>query len=357
MSSNNNHSTPLITLENYEEWFLLYVDEELNAREKEAVETFAARYQQLQEELDLLCSTRLPAEPVKLEHKSELFSGHMKIASIDESLLLYIDNELAERERRQVEQRLAANQDLQLQYRLLLQTKSNPAEAISFPDKKSLYRTTTERRMIPYWMRVAPAVLLLAGTGAALWLGADLNETGVTPPVAVAPAKATPSNGHQQMPAVIDQPQPAIDVATYAATPVVVEKAKRVAKTKDIKPAFTVARGAQKEEKRTNNLPVPVQRPEEQVIAAHENKVPNSLQQNNNNQAVTDPVVEPYVTREATTTTPSYAMNASPAEAEKSGSLKGFLRKATRFIERRTGVSATNENDELLIGAVAIKLK
>jgi hypothetical protein len=44
-------------------------------------------------------------------------------------------------------------------------------------------------------------------------------------------------------------------------------------------------------------------------------------------------------------------------ENNKRGSVKGFLRKATRFIERRTGVATTNENDELLIGAVAIKLK
>src|SRR5687768_13209134 len=126
MSSNNNHSNPLITLENYEEWFLLYVDEELNAEEKAAVEAFAVRHPHLQEELDLLCGTRLPAETLKLENKSELFSGHMKIAAIDESLLLYIDNELPDSERKKLEQRLAADQDLQLQYRLLMQTKSDP---------------------------------------------------------------------------------------------------------------------------------------------------------------------------------------------------------------------------------------
>ena len=41
---------------------------------------------------------------------------------------------------------------------------------------------------------------------------------------------------------------------------------------------------------------------------------------------------------------------------EKKSTLKGFLRKATRFIERRTNISTTNENDELLIGAVSLKL-
>ena len=356
MSSNNNHSKSLITIENYEEWFLLYVDEELTAEEKEAVEAFAAQHPQLQEELELLCSTRLPAEPLKLENKSELFSGHMKTTSIDESLLLYIDNELSQPEREQLEQRLAADQDLQLQYRLLLQTKADPAEAISFPDKKSLYRTTTQRRIIPYWMRVAAAVLLVAGTGAAFWLDADPNDTAVKPAVAVAPAKVPQSGAEEQMPAVIHQPQPDIDVTAFAVEPKI-EKATPAGKIKESKPTYAVVREEKKEEKRSNNLPVPVQRAQEQVLAANENNVPNSLQQNNNNQTVTDPVAEPYVSKDATPTTPSYATNASPDEAEKSGSLKGFLRKATRFIERRTGVSATNENDELLIGAVAIKLK
>jgi hypothetical protein len=41
---------------------------------------------------------------------------------------------------------------------------------------------------------------------------------------------------------------------------------------------------------------------------------------------------------------------------EKKSSLKGILRKATRFIERRTNISTTDENDELLIGAVSLKL-
>ena len=41
----------------------------------------------------------------------------------------------------------------------------------------------------------------------------------------------------------------------------------------------------------------------------------------------------------------------------KKGSVKGFLRKATRLIEKRTGFDPTNENGELLLGVVAVKLK
>jgi hypothetical protein len=43
---------------------------------------------------------------------------------------------------------------------------------------------------------------------------------------------------------------------------------------------------------------------------------------------------------------------------ENKGSFKSFLRKATRMIERKTGIDPTNGDDEeLLVGALAVKLK
>ena len=57
-----NESSPLITLENYETFFLLYVDEELNTEERRVVETFAGKHPSLQDELQLLMQTRLQAD-------------------------------------------------------------------------------------------------------------------------------------------------------------------------------------------------------------------------------------------------------------------------------------------------------
>src|SRR5687767_7266297 len=206
--SSNNHTNPVINSSNYEEWFLLYVDEELNAAERKAVEVFAAAHPQLQEELDLLCSTRLPMDTVRLENKEALFSGNMKMNTVDESLLLYIDNELNQAEQKSIEARLASDQDLQLQYLLLLKTKA-AAPVIEFPNKKSLYRHT-QRRIVPIWLRAAAAVVLVAGTGAAFWFTGDTVTEGTTPEVAVVagPAPVIKNNQEDQMPAVIKQQQP-----------------------------------------------------------------------------------------------------------------------------------------------------
>ena len=62
MSFNSRHITP----ENYEEYLLLYVDNELTAAEKEMVDAFLIVHPELQIELDMLMSTRLPVLATRL---------------------------------------------------------------------------------------------------------------------------------------------------------------------------------------------------------------------------------------------------------------------------------------------------
>ena len=54
----SNHHSPMITRDNYEELFLLYVDDELTAEQKKAVDAFVLLHPDLKAELDLLCSTK-----------------------------------------------------------------------------------------------------------------------------------------------------------------------------------------------------------------------------------------------------------------------------------------------------------
>lgn len=65
--------------------------------------------------------------------------------------------------------------------------------------------------------------------------------------------------------------------------------------------------------------------------------------------------VEPYNNITASMQSAVYVENAGN-NGDKKGSLKTFLRKATRFVEKTTGIDPSNGDDELLIGAVALKL-
>ena len=111
MSSNTNHTNnTTITRTNYEEYFVLYMDGELTAEETVAVENFLAANPDLKEEMDILLSTKLPAEDISID-KAFLMSDSMKLNAIDEALLLYVDEELNGEEKKEVEKKISTNTD------------------------------------------------------------------------------------------------------------------------------------------------------------------------------------------------------------------------------------------------------
>ena len=63
-----------IGLNNYEDKFLLYVDNELSDQEKKAVETFVLQHPTLQSTFTTLKNTILPLESIKHPNKEELYN-------------------------------------------------------------------------------------------------------------------------------------------------------------------------------------------------------------------------------------------------------------------------------------------
>lgn len=340
MSSETIH----ITRHNYEEYFLLYVDNELSAAERMAVENFASSHPDLREELDILLeNTVLELPSASLEDKSFLMADSMKLNIMDDSLLLYIDNELGQQERSKVEKELRSNPEYQLQYNLLLSTKLQQ-EKILYPNKAELYRRT-ERAVGVYWLRVAAAVLVIAAITLVYFLNGD--SASIQPAVAVADPKKEN----------IVQP----DKEQVAVVPVeqkIAPAEKRIQKSnKNV--SVPVRQQIIPDDNKDNIAYAPVDKKTDPVPVVNTNQdvrtkaevadTGNGTQQNINTTSVTDPPIIAYHIPEPGTT--------GPRDNDKSGSVKGLLRKATRFIEKRTGINPVNDNDELLIGMVSIKLK
>src|SRR6476620_3270627 len=183
MSSNELH----ITRANYEAYFLMYVDGELTPAQCDAVEAFAAIHPDLQEELDMLLTTRLDAETISFD-KSSLMADSMKQNVIDESLLLYIDNELKGEEKKKMEEQLATDANYQYQHNLLLQTKLR-AEAISYPNKAELYRKSEGKVRPIIWYRAAAAAFVLMASGYMWYMNQNAAPNGGS--VALTPGKQT----------------------------------------------------------------------------------------------------------------------------------------------------------------------
>lgn len=343
--------TDMINLSNYEEYFILYMDNELDAEQKLMVEAFVAQHPQLAEELDILMSTKLPVDDISFAGKEELLSAAMKVNTVDESLLLYIDNELPAIDRKKVEQQIATNKDYALQHSLLMQTKADATEAILYPNKKELYRHTEKVVLFKPWMRIAAAVVVLA-FGSLFFLvnkeeGTTTPVTAGTTPIKQAPiVKENPSPVQQ----LIEKSDPSTETAVVQSTEAAPRKIEKAV--------------AQKIEISVKN---DVVEQEEPVIANKREVIKFDAKNFTTTPDVTDGVLNKTIAYNPVTTyTPERKTDEDPTEPAvtdgdfkntKKTSAKGLFRKVSRFIGRNTGIGTADADDELLIGAVSVKLK
>ena len=173
---------------NYEEFFLLYVDNELTKEERADVETFVQENPDLEEELLMLKQSSLkPDTNIKFPGKSSLMkaeaAGLVNDTNYEEFFLLYVDNELETVVRREVEQFANSKPQYQQELNILMQTRMEPEVAVVFPDKSLLYKEEDERKpvLIMWWRVAAIAAMLLLALGI-FWM----NNRNTTPTQGVA---------------------------------------------------------------------------------------------------------------------------------------------------------------------------
>ena len=147
-----------INLHNYETFFLMYVDNELLAAEREMVEAFVGEYPYLREELELLQDTVLQMDDDMSIDKTSL----LKSAAVEEWMLLHLDNELNGDAKDKLLQHIQSNESLQKDWKLLQQTKLDSQEVCVFEDKAPLYRKEKSKLIRFAYVRWAAAAALIA---------------------------------------------------------------------------------------------------------------------------------------------------------------------------------------------------
>lgn len=168
-----------ITRHNYENFFLLYVDNELSAADRKAVDVFVQVNPDLRIELEALQQTVVKADDIILDKKDWLYREE-EITALQESLLLYADDELTAAEKQPVELLLATDETAKNEWSILSKTKLKPDMAVVFPDKKLLYRHEGGRVVGFNWRRVAAAAVLL---GIVTWVGVSVYKNKFITPV------------------------------------------------------------------------------------------------------------------------------------------------------------------------------
>ena len=154
----------IINRHNYEEFFLLYIDNELDASDKTTVENFVNQHPDLAQELEMLQQTTLSNHAIEFAEKELLYRKEtgISLANYEEYFLLAADTELNKQQITKVENFVLKHPQLQDEFTLLQQTTLK-APVIVFTGKKNLYRyEKKERRIIPvWWMRMSAAAAFI----------------------------------------------------------------------------------------------------------------------------------------------------------------------------------------------------
>jgi anti-sigma factor RsiW len=172
----------MITRDNYEEFFLLYVDNELSPAEREAVESFIEANPGLRDEWEAILQSRVsPDNCLAFGDKRSLMrsaapatdNAAVNLSNYQEYLLSYLDDELDAAHSAQVEIFLRAHPAARRELDQLLLTVSTADASVRFQSRELLYRhadaekTASRGRgarafFIRPFLRIAAAAVVLA---------------------------------------------------------------------------------------------------------------------------------------------------------------------------------------------------
>ena len=196
-----------INRDNYEEYFLLYADNELTDSEKAEVLIFVKHNKDLEDEFRMIHHTiARPDLNIHLTDKSFLYkndtNAFINEKNYEEVFVLYHDKELMKEQMLETEEFISHHNELKNEFDLIRIARLTPESAIVFNNKKILYKKERSGKVVPvlFWRMLAAAFFIGFGlwvTGLLFKKPAKLNTTTVH----TNPAKnVTPKVGNKILP-------------------------------------------------------------------------------------------------------------------------------------------------------------
>ena len=343
---------------NYEEYFLLYIDNELTVEQMKQVELFVTENPDLEEELVMLHQSRLiPDDTVVFDDKHLLMKeendSFINMKNYEEWLVSYVDNELNEEQRIAVEKFAANHPRVQQELGLFRQTKLQP-EKIFFADKEVLYKRENARIVSMQWWRISVAAMLVLAAGIGLFFIFNKRSSTGDGTIAkeavkkVTPASPTNINSSTKETSVHVGPvQPASENQDNIAT----KTSDKIEKKDHHKQKIIGDEKSNEPRLAVNSTRVHIDAPEQIAVQSKSPEIAKLNDEKINTLKIVDTSVT-YPTVE----TP-HVMYASNTDNDENKRFRGFFRKASRIIERSTNVNPNANDDRVLIGGMAINLK
>lgn len=397
-----------INRHNYEEYFLLYVDNELNITQRKAVETFVAENPDLRAELIMLQQSVLPADNTIFTGKHNLLKNTttpnpVNETNCEEYFVQYADDELNNEQKDQVEQFVYRNPQHQAAFELLQQVKLMPDTSIVYPDKYALYRHEEDEKapvIRMRWWRIAAAAVVLIFAGAMGWniVVNSRDKNNSDQPGTQSVAVNGKDSGKTQQPATITQQQTQENFASNDKTPVTTpDKTTDLAVTTDkdktgkdnkrnnqslppvkepVKPDTQqglAQRGT--EDKKNNDVPVNKQPipevPKQETLASilkpqevngvdPTNRGTINTEVKNTALTVVTPKANPEPTKQTLVTQeidPDEIFAANDNNNNKKNRSRGFFRKVSRVFDKATNADPDHEKSSIRIASFEIALK
>lgn len=357
-----------INRHNYEEFFLLYIDNELAGEDRAMVEAFVAANPDLNEELQLLQQTRLlPEGELEPGFLQQLLKPEEVTINADQELLLRsIDEELSADEQLQLAQVLHHSPALQQELNWLNKTKLQADVNIVFPDKALLYKKEQQPGLVVSFNKfarrfaAAASVVLMLGTGWWLFFREQPSQpdtvattNGTEKPLPQASGTRTPETTSGI--AVTNSNTAAVANTTALQITTPAGRRQPIAVNAGGNPAVnnsgqynTVVNPAEQQE----SLVVQTTTGATEKISEPTSNIPTSS-------------TVPTVTNTASNVSFASYNNTEDTEDEDEGFLnehqqrrsgiKGFFKKAKRTLERRTGISSGESEVRFAVFAIGTK--
>lgn len=153
-----------INRNNYEAYFLDYIEGRLNKKDSEEIEAFLINNPDLEEELFGIEDYQLPICNAKYEDKEKLYLNENNItnSNFNDYCVAYIEDDLTREEKNIFLREIKGDKKKGKEFNLFLQTKLKYTEII-YPNKKSLYRYSVLPSKITKYASIAALITLFLG--------------------------------------------------------------------------------------------------------------------------------------------------------------------------------------------------
>ena len=350
---------------NYEEYFLLYIDNELTVEQMRQVELFVKENPDLEEELIMLQQSRLiPDDTIVFDQKHVLMKEEsdffINMNNYEEWLVSYVDNEVNQEQRITIEKFAASHPRVQQELNLFHQTKLQP-EKILFADKEVLYKRESPRIVSMLWWRISVAAMLVLAAGIGLFSifnkKASPGNATIPREVVKSETPASPTNTNSSNKGSSNKDTFSHVVPTENENNLAARTNNKIEKKDNRKHKII---GEKRDEPRLamNSTRAHIDTPDQIAVQSVQTKSPEIAKVDDNainDKINTRKIVDGSVTN-PTIETP-HVMYASNTDNDENKRFRGFFRKASRIIESSTNVNPTANDDRVLIGGMAINLK